>query len=141
MRRPLHCAGPCVLGSALLLVGSPGGWSDRQSEARQCDSVGDDIQIHLLGAGRIPHTLLPPFRNLGDGIDYGQRNYDCLGELIADTLALFEQKGGDDAFINIKYMASTWHIQHLHNVMYCMYLTAACLSGVVATGHSGQSGP
>ncbi len=45
-------------------------------------------------------------RNLGDGIDYGQRNYDCLGELISDTLALFEQKGGDDAFINIKYMVS-----------------------------------
>jgi hypothetical protein len=47
-------------------------------------------------------------RNLGDGIDYGQRNYDCLGELIADTLALFEQKGGDDAFINIKYMVPTY---------------------------------
>ncbi len=47
-------------------------------------------------------------RNLGDGIDYGQRNYACLGELIADTLALFEQKGGDDAFINIKYMVPTY---------------------------------
>jgi hypothetical protein len=29
-----------------------------------------------------------------------------LGELISDTLALFEQRGGDDAFINIKYMVS-----------------------------------
>ena len=52
------------------------------------------------------HQLLGPSlalcRNTGDGIDYGQRNYDCLGELIADTLALFEAKGGDDAFINIK---------------------------------------
>ncbi|PNH10912.1 Parkin coregulated-like protein [Tetrabaena socialis] len=47
-------------------------------------------------------------KNLGDGIDYSQRNYDCLGELIADTLALFEQKGGDDAFINIKYMVPTY---------------------------------
>lgn len=56
-----------------------------------------------------PSQVLPIFnlyknknKNLGDGIDYGQRNYDCLGELVADTLALFEQKGGDDAFINIK---------------------------------------
>jgi hypothetical protein len=47
-------------------------------------------------------------KNLGDGIDYGQKNYDCLGELVADTLALLEQKGGPDAFINIKYMVPTW---------------------------------
>lgn len=45
-------------------------------------------------------------KNLGDGIDYGQQQYDCLGELISDTLALFEQRGGEDAFINIKYMVS-----------------------------------
>jgi len=53
----------------------------------------------------ISYPTCPPrslFRNTGDGIDYGQRNYDCLGELIADTLSLFEAKGGDDAFINIK---------------------------------------
>eukprot|EP00983_Pelagomonas_calceolata_P101126 1158658-Pelagomonas_calceolata.AAC.1 len=46
--------------------------------------------------------------NTGDGIDYGQRNYDCLGELIADTLSLFEAKGGDDAFINIKRSTGNW---------------------------------
>jgi hypothetical protein len=43
-------------------------------------------------------------KNLGDGIDYAQQQYDCLGELISDTLALLEQRGGEDAFINIKYM-------------------------------------
>eukprot|EP00878_Enallax_costatus_P041884 GHUV01048801.1.p1 GENE.GHUV01048801.1~~GHUV01048801.1.p1 ORF type:complete len:121 (+),score=13.48 GHUV01048801.1:66-428(+) len=43
-------------------------------------------------------------KNLGDAIDYGQQQYDCLGELCSDTLALFEQRGGEDAFINIKYM-------------------------------------
>jgi hypothetical protein len=47
-------------------------------------------------------------KNLGDGIDYGQKNCDCLGELIADTLALLEQKGGSDAFINIKYLVPTY---------------------------------
>lgn len=47
-------------------------------------------------------------KNLGDGIDYGQQQYDCLGELVSDTLALFEQRGGEDAFINIKYMVPTY---------------------------------
>ncbi len=46
-------------------------------------------------------------KNLGDNIDYAQQQYDCLGELISDTLALFEQRGGEDAFINIKYMVRT----------------------------------
>ena len=71
----------------------------------------------LVGEALVPYyrQILPIFnlyknrnKNLGDGIDYGQKNYDCLGELVADTLALFEQKGGDDAFINIKYMVPTY---------------------------------
>jgi Parkin co-regulated protein len=47
-------------------------------------------------------------KNLGDGIDYSQKEYDCLGELIVDTLALLEARGGEDAFINIKYMIPTY---------------------------------
>lgn len=47
-------------------------------------------------------------KNLGDGIDYGQQQYDCLSELISDTLTLFEQRGGEDAYINIKYMVPTY---------------------------------
>jgi hypothetical protein len=39
---------------------------------------------------------------MGDSIDYGQQHYECLGELISDTLQLLEQRGGEDAFINIK---------------------------------------
>lgn len=75
------------------------------------------LSADLIGEALVPYyrQLLPIFnlyknknKNLGDGIDYGQRNYDCLGELIADTLALFEQRGGDDAFINIKYMVPTY---------------------------------
>lgn len=46
-------------------------------------------------------------KNLGDGIDYGQQQYDCLGELCNDTLILMEQHGGPDAFINIRYMIPT----------------------------------
>jgi len=75
------------------------------------------LSADLVGEALVPYyrQILPIFnlyknknKNLGDGIDYGQRQYDCLGELIADTLSLFEQKGGDDAFINIKYMVPTY---------------------------------
>jgi len=71
----------------------------------------------LIGQALVPYyrQILPIFnlyknknKNLGDGIDYGQQHYDCLGELISDTLALFEAKGGEDAFINIKYMVPTY---------------------------------
>ena len=42
--------------------------------------------------------------NLGDRIDYSQRKGQNLGDLIQVTLELFETHGGEDAFINIKYM-------------------------------------
>ena len=46
--------------------------------------------------------------NLGDQIEYSQRKETNLGDLIVQTLELFEQHGGDDAFINIKYMIPTY---------------------------------
>lgn len=46
--------------------------------------------------------------NIGDCIDYSQRKQQNLGDLIQQTLELFEQHGGDDAFINIKYMIPTY---------------------------------
>ena len=46
--------------------------------------------------------------NLGDGIQYNQRKNLCMGDLIQQTLELFEQHGGEDAFINIKYMIPTY---------------------------------
>lgn len=42
--------------------------------------------------------------NLGDKIDYSQRKGANIGDLIQQTLELFETHGGEDAFINIKYM-------------------------------------
>jgi hypothetical protein len=71
----------------------------------------------LIGEALVPYyrQILPIFNlyknknlNIQDKIDYGQKNWDCLGELIGDTLALFEKKGGEDAFINIKYMVPTY---------------------------------
>lgn len=46
--------------------------------------------------------------NQGDKIDYSQRKGQNLGDLIVQTLELFETHGGDDAFINIKYMIPTY---------------------------------
>jgi len=46
--------------------------------------------------------------NCGDRIDYSQRKQKNLGDQIQSTLELFEANGGDDAFINIKYMVPTY---------------------------------
>ena len=47
-------------------------------------------------------------KSLGDAIDYSQHEGNCLGEVIADTLALLERHGGPNAFINIKYLVPTY---------------------------------
>ena len=47
-------------------------------------------------------------QNLGDKIDYSQRKSANLGDLIQQTLEMFEIHGGEDAFINIKYMIPTY---------------------------------
>lgn len=70
-----------------------------------------------IGEALVPYyrQILPIFnlfkgnnRNTGDKIDYGQRKKANLGELIQDTLELLETYGGEDAFINIKYMIPTY---------------------------------
>jgi hypothetical protein len=74
------------------------------------------------GAGLIGQALVPYYRqilpvfnlfinnneNLGDGIDYSQRKRMNLGMLIIETLEQLEIHGGEDAFINIKYLVPTY---------------------------------
>lgn len=76
-----------------------------------CDQ-GPDEQ-GLIGQALVPYyrQILPVLNifirqndNLGDGIDYGQQRRENLGELIMETLEAFEVNGGEDAFINIKYL-------------------------------------
>jgi len=71
----------------------------------------------LIGQALVPYyrQILPIFnifknsnRMLGDGIDYHQQKDDCLGDLINETLELLEEFGGEDAFINIKYLVPTY---------------------------------
>jgi hypothetical protein len=46
--------------------------------------------------------------NIGDEIEYGQYKRENIGDLIQETLELMERYGGEDAFINIKYMIPTY---------------------------------
>jgi len=71
----------------------------------------------MIGEALVPYyrQILPIFNifktknlNCGDAIDYGQRKRLNLGDLIEETLEIFETHGGEDAFINIKYMIPTY---------------------------------
>jgi hypothetical protein len=76
------------------------------------------IQALVLCTDMIGEALVPYYRqilpvlnifknshkNIGDAIDYGQQKQKNLGDLIQQTLELLEVHGGEDAFINIKYM-------------------------------------
>jgi len=71
----------------------------------------------MIGEALVPYyrQILPIFNiyknnnlNIGDKIDYSQRKKLTLGDMIQETLELFEQTGGEDAFINIKYMIPTY---------------------------------
>lgn len=46
--------------------------------------------------------------NCGDEIDYSQMRGDNLADLINETLEIMETYGGEDAFINIKYLIPTY---------------------------------
>ncbi|XP_055512579.1 parkin coregulated gene protein [Leucoraja erinacea] len=81
------------------------------------------ILQHLVVSGeRVGEALVPYYRqllpilnlfknlnvNMGDGIDYSQQKRENIGDLINETLEVFERFGGEDAFINIKYMVPTY---------------------------------
>jgi hypothetical protein len=70
-----------------------------------------------VGEALVPYyrQILPIFnlfktknKHLEDNIDYGQRKRMNMGDLIEETLQILEQEGGEDAFINIKYMIPTY---------------------------------
>jgi len=67
----------------------------------------------MIGEALVPYyrQILPVFNifrtkneNLGDLMEYAQRKRLNIGDLISETLEIFEIHGGEDAFINIKYM-------------------------------------
>jgi len=75
------------------------------------------VSGQMIGEALVPYyrQILPVFNllknknvNTGDKIDYSQQKRANIGDLIDETLELFEKRGGDDAFINIKYMIPTY---------------------------------
>ena len=75
------------------------------------------VSGELVGEALVPYyrQILPVFnyfktnnKNIGDQIDYGQRRRTNIGDLVEETLQLFEIHGGEDAFINIKYMVPSY---------------------------------
>jgi len=75
------------------------------------------LSAEMVGEALVPYyrQILPVFnlfrgstKNLGDAMDFQQRKRMNLGELIDETLEIFEVHGGEDAFINIKYMIPTY---------------------------------
>lgn len=75
------------------------------------------VSGEMIGEALVPYyrQILPTFNllktknvNIGDQIDYGQQKRGNVGDLIDETLELFEIHGGEDAFINIKYMIPTY---------------------------------
>lgn len=77
----------------------------------------DEGDQSVVGQALVPYyrQILPVLNifirqnsNLGDRIDYGQQKRTNLGELVMETLEQFELYGGQDAFINIKYMVPVY---------------------------------
>eukprot|EP00730_Choanoeca_flexa_P003926 TRINITY_DN11540_c0_g1_i3.p1 TRINITY_DN11540_c0_g1~~TRINITY_DN11540_c0_g1_i3.p1 ORF type:complete len:207 (+),score=39.58 TRINITY_DN11540_c0_g1_i3:553-1173(+) len=75
------------------------------------------VSAPLIGEALVPYyrQILPVlniFKNknetLGDAIAYNQQKRENIGDLIQETLEVFEKTGGPDAFINIKYMIPTY---------------------------------
>jgi hypothetical protein len=75
------------------------------------------VSGEMIGEALVPYyrQILPVLNifknkntNVGDSIVYSQRRRQNIGDLIQETLELFEINGGEDAFINIKYMIPTY---------------------------------
>ncbi|XP_077296138.1 parkin coregulated gene protein homolog [Arctopsyche grandis] len=76
------------------------------------------VQNLVISCDRVGEALVPYYRqilpifnlfkernlNLGEGVDRTEN----VGSLIDETLQLLERYGGEDAFINIKYMVPTY---------------------------------
>lgn len=74
----------------------------------------------LIGQALVPYyrQLLPVLniflvknKDIGDHIEYSQRKNVNIGDLINDVLETLERTGGEDAFINIKYLIPTYQSQ------------------------------
>lgn len=77
------------------------------------------VSSDLVGEALVPYyrQILPMFNlfatrhkrhSRADEVDFGQRKKNDVGDLIQETLNLLEIHGGEDAYINIKYICPTY---------------------------------
>jgi len=75
------------------------------------------VSADMVGEALVPYyrQILPVLRtfknknmNSGHDIEYGQNKRENIGDLIQETLELLERHGGENAFINIKYIVPTY---------------------------------
>uniref|UniRef100_A0A1B6D1T4 Parkin coregulated gene protein homolog n=1 Tax=Clastoptera arizonana TaxID=38151 RepID=A0A1B6D1T4_9HEMI len=80
------------------------------------------LQHLVMSADMVGEALVPYYRqilpmlnyykdlnvNCGDDIDYSQQKRENIGDMVQETLEVLERYGGEDAFINIKYMIPTY---------------------------------
>ncbi|XP_034935790.1 parkin coregulated gene protein homolog [Chelonus insularis] len=79
-----------------------------QRLVKSADCVGESLVPYFRQILPIPNLLKDRNLNLGEGIDYTQQRGENPADLIQETLEVLEKYGGEDAFINIKYMVPTY---------------------------------
>ncbi|XP_014472107.1 PREDICTED: parkin coregulated gene protein homolog [Dinoponera quadriceps] len=79
-----------------------------QRLVRSADCIGEALVPYFRQILPIPNLLKDRNVNLGEGIDYSQQRGENAADLIQETLEILERYGGEDAFINIKYMVPTY---------------------------------
>jgi len=80
-----------------------------------CQHVGEALVPYYRQILPIFNTFKSFNRNIGDDIEYSQQKRTNIGTLIDETLAVLEVHGGNDAYINIKYMIPTYESCILNN--------------------------
>lgn len=79
-----------------------------QSLVTCSDTIGEALVPYYRQILPVMNLFKQSNANIGDKIDYSQRKGLNMGDLIQSTLEMFETHGGEDAFINIKYMIPTY---------------------------------
>ncbi|KAK2586985.1 hypothetical protein KPH14_010958 [Odynerus spinipes] len=79
-----------------------------QHLVRSGDGVGEALVPYFRQILPILNLLKDTNVNLGEGIDYAQQRGENTADVVQETLEILERCGGEDAFINIKYMVPTY---------------------------------
>lgn len=70
--------------------------------------IGPDLVTYYRQILPMLNLFISKSKHLGDRMDYAQQKAMNLSELIQETLEVMERYGGEDSYINIKYMIPTY---------------------------------